>query len=148
MTQAFSRLSLDRDGNYPDGRKRYRLALPFMWSPQSGDYQPDDPTFEGYGVRNQVTSDLEVCFAVPSRFDTDLASIPPVFFMLDPADKRWAGPAVIHDWSCDMARAGKWTMRRADQMLYDAMIDNGNSKAVAYAFWAFVRARHKLRGDG
>jgi hypothetical protein len=85
---------------------------------------------------------------IPKGFATDLASIPKAFFLLDPDDPKWKRAAVVHDYACRKARDGSWSMKEADLMLYEAMRDCGASKVTAKAFYAWVRGRHLLMGDG
>jgi hypothetical protein len=120
VAEAFNTLVTRRLDKNKSGRWRYKLLMPLTWR----------------------------TYRVPSGYITDLASIPKAFFLLDPADKAWAAPAVMHDWLCDEARAGRITMKEADALFFEALRDNGVSYVTAMAFWVFVRSMHKVKGDG
>jgi hypothetical protein len=96
------------------------------------------------GIANGVTVEIN------KGFVTDLASIPQIFFLLKPADKDWARPAVFHDKACQMARSDKsdLTMRQADAILFYAMKDHGKAWiGTCWLFWSFVRVHHMLKGE-
>ena len=46
-------------------------------------------------------------FTVPAGFVTDFASVPRVFVWLLPRYGRWTQAAILHDYLCDLARAGR-----------------------------------------
>lgn len=78
---------------------------------------------------------------VPGGFKTDLASVPGSM-----NEKGYQKAAVIHDYLCKEVRKGNGTYAQADRALYDAMRDDGASILVANTYWAWVRARHIVKG--
>lgn len=69
------------------------------------------------------TSDLlQMTVLVPKGFETDLASIPRLFWRVLPPIGRYDKPAVIHDW---LYRHNGLTRLQADQVLLEAMTAEG-----------------------
>lgn len=78
---------------------------------------------------------------VQKNFLTDFASVPGYILFPGVVPKvgkiRWA--AVIHDWIYRGHENRRFTRKQADQILYDAAIEQGLSKWRAWVAWAGVR---------
>lgn len=61
---------------------------------------------------------LSTTLTVPRGFDTDLATIPRVLWVVLPKVGRWDRAAVIHDW---LYTTGEYTRAQSDAVLYEAM---------------------------
>lgn len=89
---------------------------------------------------------------VPQGFVTDLASIPRIFRnlpFLDPAGVS-RRPATLHDWLYGSAPGRRLGKPFADQFLYAALLAEGATPRVAWAFWAAVHyfGGSSWAGDG
>lgn len=107
------------------GHPLYDLTADFLWVPQHKEADHD-------------------MVRVPRGFSTDLASTPEWM-----SAKGWRKAAVVHDYLCNVARSVGGALMRswlkdADSCLYYAMLDDGAPVAIAYAYWAAVRAKHVL----
>ena len=80
---------------------------------------------------------------VPMSFKTDLASVPGAM-----QERGYKKAAVIHDYLCKEVRKGHGTYAKADRALFNAMRDDGAPYLVAYTYWAWVRGRHVIKGEG
>jgi Protein of unknown function (DUF1353) len=60
-------------------------------------------------LRYQGNHDL---FTVPPNFTTDFASVPRVFVWFLPRYGRYTKAAILHDYLCDEAKAGR--LKRSD----------------------------------
>src|SRR6478736_2672355 len=95
-------------------------------------------------------------FEVPAKFQTDFASVPRAFQWLVPTYGRYTKSAILHDYLCDEARAGRFNRDDADGIFRRTMRELGVSflrrwimwGAVALAsFWlALKNAVHEERG--
>ena len=100
------------------------------------DYKPNEWVL----LRPLVWQDGAFVIEVPARFVTDLASIPGVLRGLPAFNPNGLSrrPAILHDFAycshCVPTRAD------ADQLLFDALLSAGVSRAVARAYWLGVRA--------
>lgn len=84
------------------GPNRWRLAEPFEY--HVGRYPSDE------------------VIRVPAGFETDLASIPRLFWPLLPPQGRYAKAAILHDWLYVLGPAGDAAARqRADAIFLEAM---------------------------
>ncbi|MCX8016371.1 MAG: DUF1353 domain-containing protein [Rhodocyclaceae bacterium] len=84
------------------GANRWRLAEPFEY--HVGAYPSEEV------VR------------VPAGFETDLASIPRLFWPILPPQGRYAKAAILHDWLYALGPAGDAAARRrADEIFLEAM---------------------------
>ena len=73
---------------------------------------------------------------VPSGFCTDLTSIPQIFWSVLPKTGPYAWAAIVHDylyWTQTTSR------KAADDILYEAMMDNKVGALKRYAIYAAVR---------
>jgi hypothetical protein len=82
---------------------------------------------------------LEVVIA--PGFVTDLASIPSLPFMPNPAGSLWDDAAIVHDYLLRAVAGGRYviTYAQADAIFYDALLDRGCTRFTAWVFWAAVR---------
>jgi Protein of unknown function (DUF1353) len=97
-------------------------------------------------------------FVVPVGFQTDFASVPRAFQWLVPTYGRYTKSAILHDYLCDEARAGRFNRDDADGIFRRTMRELGVSflrrwimwGAVALAsFWlALKNAVHQEHGFG
>lgn len=77
-------------------------------------------------------------FIVPKHFQTDLASIPRIFWPIEsPLDYNNIAPAILHDYL--YACPNGLSKLKIDSIFYSSLIDNGASPVVAYVFWLAVR---------
>jgi hypothetical protein len=98
------------------GHDRWELAAPLR-------YQARD--------KRQIT--------VPTRYRTDLASVPGPVWRIVPRDHRQARrPAVVHDYLYTHLTA-KFSKSEADRMFYQALREEGMGKALAWMMWCGVR---------
>lgn len=136
------------EGTGATGNPLYRLNKPLEW------YGEDIGTVAAgyYGA------DLDarwVRLTVPVNFKTDLASVPRGAGL---SPTHYKPAAIIHDYLCQKARnhlpvvwfsnPHVFTMKEADDCLYDALLDAGCPMLKAWTYWAYVRARHIARGEG
>lgn len=76
---------------------------------------------------------------VPVGYRTDLASVPRPVWWLIPRDDEFARrPSVIHDFIYTHGTA-KFTKAEADQVFYDALLEEGMPKPLAWLMFAAVR---------
>lgn len=77
-------------------------------------------------------------YIVPKNFETDLATIPRVLWpILAPQYTGFVSPAILHDYlySCHTVDGRKF----ADDVLYSALLTEGNSRYTAAKFYIAVR---------
>lgn len=106
-----------------------------------------DPAVHKWRVTAPLSykTDAGKVITVPKGFISDGATIPgPYRPLFHPDDARWFRSAIVHDYLCDMLHAGTpdpaaKTRSRADDLLYEMMVAEGNSKALAWTFWIYVR---------
>lgn len=75
---------------------------------------------------------------VPVGFKTDLASVPRIFWNVFPPDRAsYMYPAILHDYlyESDLLKSRK----KADDVFYYALINQGVSKKSAFTMYAMVR---------
>jgi hypothetical protein len=76
---------------------------------------------------------------VPSRFRTDLASVPRLVWRIVPRDHAQARrPAVVHDYIYTHLTA-QFSKSAADEIFYQALLEEGMGKALAWLMWCAVR---------
>ena len=102
----------------PFGRPVYVLKRPFCWS----------------NGKESV-----VCI---KGFEKDFASIPKFVFFLSSKNGKWKKASVIHDKACILASTGKWKYITADNIYFEALLDDGASKFTAWLFYLAVRLNH------
>jgi hypothetical protein len=78
-------------------------------------------------------------FAVPAMHKTDFASVPRPFWWLVPRYGRYTEVAVLHDYLCDMARAGDFNRCDADGIFRRALREIGVGYIKRRIMWAAVR---------
>jgi hypothetical protein len=75
---------------------------------------------------------------IPKGFETDLASIPRVFWPIAaPHEYKNIAPAIIHDYQYTCPK--NLTREKIDSIFYSSLIDNRVNPVVAYGFWLAVR---------
>ena len=79
-------------------------------------------------------------FVVPPGYRTDFASVPRILTWLLPRYGRYTKAAILHDFLCDEARAGRLQRSDADGMFRRAMRELGVSFLKRWLMWAAVRA--------
>lgn len=88
---------------------------------------------------------VHVCVDVPPGFLSDLASIPLLPFMPNPAGTLWDDAAIVHDAALRDVAAGDMTRREADAIFFYALRDRGCSRFTAWVFWAAVRLNGAIK---
>lgn len=80
---------------------------------------------------------------VPVDYPTDLASVPRFAWRIVRPDHPTARrAAVVHDYIyTDLTQV--FLKRHADQIFYDALLEDGTSKTLAYLMWLAVRVGGK-----
>jgi hypothetical protein len=73
---------------------------------------------------------------VPVAFDTDLASIPRIFWRWTPPAGPWGKAAIIHDFLCKHPSIER---KYADDIFLEAMLYSGVHRWLAYSLYAGVR---------
>lgn len=81
-------------------------------------------------------------FTVPTRFETDFASVPRPFVWLLPRTGLYTRPAILHDY---LGRAGVVSRVDGDGIFRRAMAETGVSWTRRWMMWAAVRAYSLLR---
>ncbi|MCP1500645.1 hypothetical protein J2Y86_005352 [Pseudomonas migulae] len=76
---------------------------------------------------------------VPAGYRTDLASVPrPVWWLVPRDDELARRPAVVHDYIyTNLTR--KFTKAEADLVFYDALLEEGMPKPLAWLMYTAVR---------
>ena len=87
-------------------------------------------------LRYQGNQDL---FTVPPNFKTDFASVPRVFVWFLPRYGRYTKAAILHDYLCDEARAGRLKRSDADGLFRRAMMELEVAFLRRWIMWAAVR---------
>lgn len=128
------------------------LALSLLLSGCAAYVQPDlphtvkfenDPCVKPNGARYRTCDELTVNidtheYQVPSGFDTDLASVPKLFWsVLSPAEAKMMGPAVLHDYMYQCP--GELTRRYADDVFYSSLIESDMKSSQAYQMYTITR---------
>ena len=76
---------------------------------------------------------------VPVGYETDLASVPRIAWRIVPRDQAEARrPAVVHDYIYTHLTKS-FTKKEADQVFYDALLEEGLSTPLAWLMWCAVR---------
>ena len=83
-------------------------------------------------------------FTVPAGFPTDLATVPDALTWLAPRYGVYSRAAVLHDWLCVEAAAGRFQRRHADGIFRRTMRELGVSLPRRWMMWAAVRAASRL----
>ena len=78
-------------------------------------------------------------FTVPANFKTDFASVPRVFVWFLPRYGRYTKAAILHDYLCDEARAGRLKRSDADGLFRRAMMELEVAFLRRWIMWAAVR---------
>lgn len=77
-------------------------------------------------------------FIVPEGFETDLASIPRLFWsIVPPYNTSLIAPAIVHDWL--YSRHTKIKRLECDKIFYFLLVKNGMSKFLAGIMYFCVR---------
>jgi len=76
---------------------------------------------------------------VPVGYRTDLASVPRLAWVIVPRDDPMARrPSVVHDYIyTDLTK--RFTKAEADQIFYQALLEQGMHKPLAWLMWCAVR---------
>lgn len=75
---------------------------------------------------------------IPEAFNTDLASIPRIFwFLISPAYSEFIAPSILHDYLYRFPNG--YTRKNADDIFYDSLVGNGVSVITAYVMFLGVR---------
>jgi hypothetical protein len=77
-------------------------------------------------------------FVVPAEFRTDFASVPRAFVWLIPSYGRYTKAAILHDFLCNEAAAGRFDRDDADGLFRRAMRELGVSFLRRWLMWAAV----------
>jgi len=77
-------------------------------------------------------------FVVAAGFRTDFASVPRAFGWLLPSYGRYTKAAILHDFLCDEARAGRFDRDDADGLFRRAMRELGVSFLRRWIMWGAV----------
>ena len=76
---------------------------------------------------------------VPIGYVTDLASVPRIAWRIVPRDYAPArSPAVVHDYIYTNL-THRFTKTEADRIFYDALLEQGAPKLLAWLMWCAVR---------
>lgn len=76
---------------------------------------------------------------VPACYRTDLASVPRPVWWLIPRDDEFARrPSVVHDYIYTHGTTS-FTKAEADRIFYDALLEEGMHKPLAWLMYAAVR---------
>lgn len=76
---------------------------------------------------------------VPQCYRTDLASVPrPVWWLIPRDDECARRPSVVHDFIYTNA-TDRFTKAEADQVFYDALLEEGMPKPLAWLMYTAVR---------
>ena len=108
--------------------------------------------FFGYVCKRNSTFYIIYCH---EGFETDFASIPEWIFFVRPRNGKWMKASVIHDRACIMARDKEvvidpdfvMTYKLADQIFYEAMLEDEASLFTANFMYFWCRAKHILYGQ-
>lgn len=85
----------------------------------------------------RVSIDYDQMIIVPRHFDTDLASIPRIFWaILPPQQANFVAPAVLHDY---MYTKHIESRKYADDVLYAGLRAQGAMWITANIIWIGVR---------
>lgn len=78
---------------------------------------------------------------IPSDFDTDLATVPRLFWALLPPNGSYERAAVVHDWHCTRLAAGGCDIssRDVDGLFRRIAREGGTGLATRWHLWAGVR---------
>lgn len=83
--------------------------------------------------------ETELRFVVPRGFETNLASVPAIFWPILPPFGKWSRPAILHDYL--YSKSGECSRQLADSLFLEAMQDCGvgwwQRQAIYYAVRAF-----------
>jgi hypothetical protein len=85
---------------------------------------------------------------VPSGYETDFASVPKLLRWFIPKYGKYNKSAVLHDYLCDEARAGRFDRADADGIFRRSMRELGVGYLRRRLMWAGVRWGGGLRGAG
>jgi hypothetical protein len=105
------------------------------------------PLVRQSGEQNWIVSEPIVyrgnvaSFTVPVGYETDFASVPRFFTWLIPTYGAFTRPAILHDWLCDEARAGRIARADADGLFRRSMRELGVGFGRRWLMWAGVRAQ-------
>lgn len=85
-------------------------------------------------------------FIVPAGFVTDLATVPQVFQWLVDDHGAYTQAAVLHDWLCIEAHAGRLSRRDADGLFRRVLREENVAWLRRWLMWAGVRAGGRFAG--
>jgi hypothetical protein len=111
------------------GHHRWEVISPLHYR----HYRPTPPLPSGY---QPLASDLIV---VPTGYLSDLASVPRLARRLvDSQCPTTRRPSVVHDYLYT-DQTHRFTKREADRIFYDALLEEGTAKLLAWLLWQAVR---------
>lgn len=90
------------------------------------------------------TKEMLTTIVVKRGFETDLASVPRIFWVMFPPFSC-PQPAVIHDWIWEKT---DMPSKQRDEIFYNLMIDYGMYKWKAKIMWGAVKIYSKLSDMG
>ena len=86
----------------------------------------------------------QIC--VPAGFLTDLATVPRVFTWLIPRYGTYSRAAILHDYLCVEAHAGRFRRSDADGLFRRVLREEQVSLPRRWLMWAAVRAGSGMQG--
>ncbi len=77
-------------------------------------------------------------FTIPENFQTDLSSIPRIFWcIIAPYNTRLIAPAIVHDWLYN--EKTEYNRLEIDTIFYNLLVNNNISKITANIMYYAVR---------
>ena len=76
---------------------------------------------------------------VPSKFETDFASVPQIFHSIIGPVGKWVIAALLHDYLYSKQFEGNISREQADAFFYKLMLQCHVQKPTAWIMWACVR---------
>lgn len=101
------------------------------------------PCIKPNGARFRTCDELNVLidnnpYSVPAGFDTDLASVPNLFWsVLSPAEAKMMAPAILHDYMYQCPNI--LSRRYADDVFYSALVQEDMRVSSAYQMYSVIR---------
>lgn len=80
-----------------------------------------------------------ISYVVPEGFQTNLASVPRIFYTLVPPFGRYTKAAVLHDYLCKQFHYGFVTRKLADEVFLEAMKVSNVQFITRYLLYGCVR---------
>lgn len=87
-------------------------------------------------IENHAVEVLGYPILVPKGFDTDLASIPRIFWAIYPPFGRYMRAAIVHDY---LYRKSILSETFCDRIFYELMKKDGVNLFTRFIFYSFVR---------